>query len=83
MMIHALGVDHRSFLTYVAAVKAKQLIKKLRAAGVVFTKPRSGSHYMAHLNGKQAPVMYHSEDLNPDYCKMVCKQLGLDPKEVL
>lgn len=38
---------------------------------------------MAHLASRKVPVMYHSADLDPDYCKMVCKQLGLDPKEVL
>jgi len=65
-------------------MKAKQFMKKLRESGVTFTKPRrSGSHYMAHFAGKQAPVMFHGEDLSPDYCKMVCRQLGLDPKEVL
>lgn len=59
-------------------------MKKLRAAGVIFTKPkRSGSHYMAHFDGKQVPVMFHSEDLDSEYCKLVCKQLGLDFKEVL
>lgn len=71
-------------MPYFSLVKTRQFLKKLRQAGVEITKPRrSGSHYMAHRNGKKVPVMHHTADLDPEYCKMVCKQLGLDPKEVL
>jgi len=38
---------------------------------------------MARFGGKKVPVMHHSADLDPEYCRMVCRQLGLDPKEVL
>lgn len=65
-------------------MKAKQFIKKLRAAGVRIEESEGGSsHYMAYCNGKKVPVMHHSADLGNVYCKMVCKQLGLDPKEVM
>ena len=77
-------LDIRTLLPYLVPVKSKQFIQRLRAAGAQVVKPESGgSHYMAYLNGRKAPVMHHSADLSNDYCKRVCKQLGLEPKEVL
>ncbi len=65
-------------------MKTKELIRKLRKAGVSIIDRRGrGSHVLAIFGDRQATIPYHSADLGTIFCRELCKQLGLDPKEVL
>lgn len=42
-----------------------------------------GGHQLVRYQGRKAPVSVHGNlDLGPEYIKMLCKQLGIDPKEL-
>jgi mRNA interferase HicA len=66
-------------------VKGRELIRKLRAAGVRIVERRGkGGHYLAIAHGRQATVPMHGDrDLGPDFIKKICKELGIDPQQVL
>jgi mRNA interferase HicA len=66
-------------------MKGRQLIRRLKAAGVEIIKSRGkGGHVVARYRGRQTTVPIHgSRDLGPDFIRDLCKQLGLDPKSVL
>jgi mRNA interferase HicA len=66
-------------------MKGRQLIRRLRAAGVEIVERRGkGGHVPARYQGRQATVPIHGgRDIGPDFIRDVCKQLGLDPKRVL
>jgi Fe2+ or Zn2+ uptake regulation protein len=62
----------------VTGVKGKQFIKRLKARGVRITKKRGkGGHVLAEHAGHQAPI------LSPVFIKKICKQLRIDPNEIL
>ena len=73
------------FCPIVAGVKGKQFIKRLKARGVRITKKRGkGGHVLAEHAGRQAPIPTHGdEDLSPVFIKKICKQLRIDPNEIL
>ena len=66
-------------------MKGKQFARRLRKLGVDIDASRGkGAHSLATWRGKHATIMTHGDrDLSPTYIKMVCKQLGVDPKEIL
>ena len=66
-------------------MKGKQLVRRLRRAGVeVRARPSGTGHWVARFQGKQAPVPMHGDtDLGPEFIKTICKQLGIDPRRVL
>jgi len=66
-------------------VKGRELVRRLRRAGVQVTGRRGGTgHLLARHQGKKAPVPMHGDrDLGPDFVRDLCKQLGLDPGRVL
>jgi mRNA interferase HicA len=66
-------------------MKGRQLIRRLRAAGVEIIESRGkGGHIVARYRGRQTTVPTHgSRDLGPDFVREICKQLGLDPRRVL
>jgi len=65
-------------------MKTKELLRRLKAAGATVIPARGkGGHHLVFHGGRQTTVPHHSADLGNVFCKMVCKQLGLDPKEVL
>ena len=66
-------------------MKSKQLIKKLKKHGVEITKGRGkGGHQIAEYNGKQTTIPIHGDaDLGPKFIKMLCKQLGINPNDIL
>lgn len=68
-----------------AAVKGKQLIRRLEVQGVKMTRKRGkGGHVLAEHEGRQAPIPMHGDqDLSPVFVKKLCKQLGIDPDEIL
>jgi mRNA interferase HicA len=66
-------------------MKSKQLIRKLKKIGVEFTKGRGkGGHQLARYKGKQTTIPVHGDsDLGPNFIKMICKQLGINPDKIL
>ncbi len=72
-------------MSYLLIMKAKQFIKKLREQGVSFDKKRGkGGHYLAFYQNKQATLPFHGNmDIGPVFIKKICKQLGIDPEEIL
>lgn len=71
-------------MSYIAVMKAKEFIKRLKRNGVEVIENRGkGGHVMAVCGAKKATVPIHSADIGPVFLKRICKQLGLDPKDVL
>jgi len=66
-------------------MKSKQLIRKLKKIGVEFTKRRGkGGHQLARYKGKQTTIPVHGDsDFGPNFIKMICKQLGINPDKIL
>ena len=66
-------------------MKGRQLIRRLRAAGVEIIRSRGkGGHVVARYRGRQTTVPSHSDrDIGPEFIREICKQLGLDPRRVL
>ena len=66
-------------------VKGKEFIKRLKRNGVEIIEGRGkGGHVWAIHNGRKTTVPFHgSTDVDPNFLKMICKQLGLDPGDVL
>ena len=47
-------------------------------------KRGKGGHVLAEHEGHQAPIPMHGDqDLSPVFVKKLCKQLGIDPDEIL
>jgi mRNA interferase HicA len=66
-------------------VKGKELVRRLRRAGVAVTGRAGGTgHLLARYQGKKAPVPMHGDrDLGPEFIKRLCKELGIDPGRVM
>jgi mRNA interferase HicA len=66
-------------------MKGRQLIRRLKAAGVEIIESRGkGGHVVARHGGHQRTVPIHgSRDIGPDFIRDLCKQLDLDAKRVL
>jgi len=66
-------------------VKGKEFIKRLKRNGVEIIEGRGkGGHVWAIHNGRKTTVPCHgSADVDPNFLKLICKQLGLDPDDVL
>jgi predicted RNA binding protein YcfA (HicA-like mRNA interferase family) len=66
-------------------MKSKQLIRKLKKIGVEFIKSRGkGGHQLAKYKGKQTTVPVHGDaDIGPVFIKKLCKQLDIDPDDIL
>lgn len=65
-------------------MKAREFLRRLRRAGAeIVAKRGKGSHVLVRYKGRCSTVPLHSGmDLDPDFLKEVCKQLGLDPHEI-
>ncbi|MGD8562171.1 MAG: type II toxin-antitoxin system HicA family toxin [Desulfarculaceae bacterium] len=66
-------------------MKGRQFVRRLRRAGAEVIEGRGkGGHMLAKYQGNQATIPFHGDrDLSPAFLKMLCRQLGIDPKEVL
>jgi predicted RNA binding protein YcfA (HicA-like mRNA interferase family) len=66
-------------------MKSRQLIRKLKKIGVEFTKSRGkGGHQLAKYRGKQATAPIHGDaDIGPIFIKKLCKQLDINPEDIL
>jgi predicted RNA binding protein YcfA (HicA-like mRNA interferase family) len=59
--------------------------KQLRRHGVeVIGKRGKGGHVLAKFGGKQTTIPVHGDtDFDPMFLQKICKQLGIDPKDIL
>jgi predicted RNA binding protein YcfA (HicA-like mRNA interferase family) len=66
-------------------MKGRQLIRRLKAAGVEIIESRGkGGHVIARYRSRQTTVPTHgNRDIGPGFIRELCKQLGLDPRLVL
>jgi len=66
-------------------MKAKQFLRRLREAGAEIDESRGkGGHVLVRFRGRWTTVPVHGAvDLGPDFLRRICKQLGMDPKQVL
>jgi predicted RNA binding protein YcfA (HicA-like mRNA interferase family) len=66
-------------------MKGRQLIRRLKAAGVENIESRGkGGHVIARYRSRQTTVPTHgNRDISPGFIRELCKQLGLDPRLVL
>jgi len=81
----AARLDLRTDLSYSQRVKGRQLIRKLRRAGVDIEPRRGkGAHLRLRYRGRTSVMPMHGDkDIGPNLVHTICKQLGLDPKSVL
>lgn len=64
-------------------MKTKQLLRKLTALGVTVISGRGkGGHVGLEHEGRQTVLAVHSKDVPPHHIKTICKQLGIDPKDL-
>jgi mRNA interferase HicA len=79
------GIEARTYLSYLVGVKGRELIRRLRQAGVEIEPRRGGTaHWQARYCGRSTSIPLHGDtDLGPHFIRRICKQLGLDPKKVL
>lgn len=66
-------------------MKTKEFIRRLKSAGVIITKGRGkGGHVLASYGEAWTTVPVHGDtDVDPNFLKRICKQLGIDPRQVL
>ena len=66
-------------------MQAREFLRCLRRAGAeIVAKRGKGSHVLVRYKGRSSTVSVHGGlDLDPDFLREVCKQLGLKPQEVL
>jgi predicted RNA binding protein YcfA (HicA-like mRNA interferase family) len=66
-------------------VKGKEFLRRLRAAGVMIEKGRGkGGHVRASYGEAWSIVPVHGDtDIDPQFLKRICKQLGIDAAKIL
>ncbi|MBI4775872.1 MAG: type II toxin-antitoxin system HicA family toxin [Deltaproteobacteria bacterium] len=59
-------------------------MRRLKAAGVLVDASRGkGGHCLLRYNNKRTTLPCHGNDLGNVLIKRICRQLGLDEKEIL
>ena len=66
-------------------MKGKQFIKRLQQHGVEIIHVRGkGGHVLVKHKGHQTTIPVHGDaDFDPAFLRKVCKQLGIDPNDIL
>jgi predicted RNA binding protein YcfA (HicA-like mRNA interferase family) len=66
-------------------MKCKEFLRRLKQHGVTITGNRGkGGHVLAEYGSKAATIPKHgAKDMAPEFLKEICKQLGLNPRQVL
>lgn len=66
-------------------MKPKQAVSRFKKAGVQITSSRGkGGHTLLRFKGRQAILPMHGgREVPKVLLQKICKQLGLDPKDVL
>ncbi len=69
----------------IQSMKGRELIRKLKRLGVEIIKGRGkGGHCLAKYKGRQTTIPIHGDvDIAGPFVKELCKQLGIDPKDVI
>ncbi len=72
-------------MPYDRDMKGRQFIRKLRRAGVeIDTKRGKGGHVGVTSRGRATVVPVHGDtDLAPEFLRRICKQLGIDWRNVI
>lgn len=67
-------------------MSSKKLVKLVKNAGAYFVRHGKGDHdiYERIVNGqrKVAPIQMVKQELRPEYCLMVFRQLGMTDDEI-
>ncbi len=65
-------------------MKGKEFLRRLIALGVIIEKGRGkGGHVRASYKNAWTIIPTHgSSDIDPNFLKKICKQLGIDPKDI-
>ena len=65
-------------------MKGRQFLARLRALGVeIDVSHGKGGHVEVRFQGRKSFVKMHgAKDLSNNYIRLVCRQLGIDPKEI-
>jgi predicted RNA binding protein YcfA (HicA-like mRNA interferase family) len=66
-------------------MKAREFLRRLRRVGAeIVAKRGKGSHVLVRYKGRFSTVPLHGGmDLDPGFLKEVCKQLGVEPQDIL
>lgn len=66
-------------------MKGREFVKKLKRVGVIIVEGRGkGGHVLAIHGDRQTTIPTHgAKDISPEFLKILCKQLGLNPKDIL
>jgi len=66
-------------------MKGKQFIRLLKRHGVEITEKRGkGGHVLAKYQHKQSTIPVHGDaDFDQVFLQKICKQLGIDPNDIL
>jgi mRNA interferase HicA len=72
-------------MSYKRYMKPREFLKKLKKAGVEITVARGkGSHVCVFYQGRHTTVPFHGNtDIGPNLLRIICRQLGLNPNDVL
>jgi mRNA interferase HicA len=72
-------------MSYNVTMKIREFLRKLKQIGVKDIPGRGkGGHVRLEFQGRQSVLPVHgSKDLDPVFIKTICKQLGINPKEIL
>jgi hypothetical protein len=79
------SVDIRTFLSYSDRREREAIHQAAESPRCQDHQKRGkGGHVLAEHAGRQAPIPTHGdEDLSPVFIKKICKQLRIDPNEIL
>jgi predicted RNA binding protein YcfA (HicA-like mRNA interferase family) len=66
-------------------MKGRPFARRLRKAAVEIIKGRGkGGHVLGCFEGRQTMIPVHGDiDYGPQFLRRICRQLGLDPNEVI
>jgi len=66
-------------------MKGRQFVKLLRHHGVETIEKRGkGGHVLAVFRGRKTTIPVHGDaDFDPVFLQKICKQLGINPKDIL
>lgn len=71
-------------MSYLLRMKMREFSPP-QTKGVAISKGRGkGGHVLAKFEGKGTTIPCHgAKDVDPEFLKRICKQLGIEPKEIL
>lgn len=71
-------------MSHIHKVKTRDAMRRMKAMGAVFTPRRGTGHFTVSYRGRETTFPVHpSKELNPNFARDICKQIGLDARLVL